>query len=200
VTRPQRTFPPSLLRQFIQTTIAEVGSNELSQVIADASLIDVDRISSINSLEAGEIYAKIQQQLRLYYGRGARGLLLRIGQNLWEPALLAQGLVDRALATGVKVLPAGSRQKRILDLLAKFMRGNEGNASVYTMDLNLLFVDSSSPVTVNPSESQPICFVTQGLIRGALYWATGKNYDVEETSCRVMGSDSCEFKIVGQGK
>ena len=197
---PQRTFPPVLLRQFIQTTIAEVGASELSQVIADASLIDMNRISSINSLEAGEIYAKIQQQLRLYYGRGARGLLLRIGQGFWEPALLAQGIVERTLAIGVKALPAGSRQKPILDLLAKFMRGNEGSAAVHSLDLNLLFVDSSSPATVNLSESQPICFVSQGLIRGALYWATGKNYDVEETSCRAMGSDSCEFKVVVQGK
>jgi predicted hydrocarbon binding protein len=200
MTIPLRTFPPTVLRQFILTTINEVGRSELAQVIEDDSLLDVDAISSLDDLQAGATYAKIQQLLRIYYGRGARGSLLRIGQNLWGPVLHEQGILDRVLAAGMKFLPTGSRHQPALDLLAKIMRGGEGSVSVHKLDLNLLFVDSSSPTTVDLNELQPVCFVTLGLIRGVLYWATGVNYDVEETSCRAMGNDACEFKIVVSGK
>jgi predicted hydrocarbon binding protein len=194
--QPHRSFPPSLLRQFILTTITEVGRNELGQVIDDPNLLDVERASLLSGIQAGEVYLQIQRRLRTYYGRGARGVLLRIGQNLWEPILREQNIVDRVLAAGVKALPTRSRQKPALDLLAKIMCGSDGSVSAHTMDLNLLFVDSSSPATVGLSEAMPVCFVTQGLIRGALYWVSARNYDVEETSCRAMGGDSCEFKVV----
>ena len=35
------------------------------------------------------------------------------------------------------------------------------------------------------------------LLRECLYWATGQNYDVEETSCLAMGEEACEFTITG---
>lgn len=195
-----RTYPPSLLRQFILTANAEVGQNELAQLINDPSLMDMKVINSLNEHQAAETYAEIQRRLRVYYGRGARGILLRIGQNLWKPILEQQGIMVRILAAGVKLIPAGMRQKPALDLLARVMRGKEGSVSVHTMDLNLLFVDSSSPTTEGLQESQPVCFVTLGLIRGLLFWATENDYDVEETGCRAMGNDSCEFKVVVAGK
>jgi predicted hydrocarbon binding protein len=193
------SLPPSLLQIFIQTAINEVGSSELDQIVGDPTLLDAGQISTMNELEAGKTYAAIQSQLRTYYGRGARGTLLRIGQSLWEPMLHDRNLADRILAAGIKALPAGSRPKPALDLLAKFLRGDEGSVSVHSMDLNLLFVDSSSPTTAGLSESQPVCHVTRGLIRGVLFWATGKNFDVDETGCRAMGNSSCEFQVMLSG-
>jgi predicted hydrocarbon binding protein len=160
----------------------------------------LNAISSLNELQAAEAFAEIQRRLRVYYGRGARGILLRIGQNLWKPVLQQPGILTRLLAFGLKVMPAGMRQKPALDILARAMRGREGSVSVHSMDLNLLFVDSSSPTTTGLQEAQPVCFVTLGLIRGMLFWATGKDYDVEETGCCAMGNDACEFKVIVAGK
>jgi len=194
-----RTYPPTLLRHFIQTANQEVGRNELAQIINDPSLLDLNAISSLNELQAAETFAEIQRRLRVYYGRGARGILLRIGQNLSKPVHQQQGILTRLLAVGVKIIPAGMRHKPALELLARVMRGREGSVSVHSMDLNLLFVDSSSPTTTGLQETQPVCFVTLGLIRGVLFWATGKDYDVEETGCCAMGNDACEFKVVVSG-
>ena len=169
-----RTYPPALLRQFIQTANQEVGRNELAQIINDPNLLDLNAISSLNELQAAETFAEIQRRLRVYYGRGARGILLRIGQNLWKPVLQQQSILTRLLAVGIKIIPAGMRQKPALDLLARVMRGREGSVSVHSMDLNLLFVDSSSPTTTGLQETQPVCYVTLGLIRGVLFWADRK--------------------------
>jgi predicted hydrocarbon binding protein len=195
-----RTIPLSLLRQFILTANTEVGRNDLAQLINDPSLLDVNTISSMNGVQAAETYAEIQKRLRIYYGRGARGILLRIGQNLWKPFLQEQGLGTRMLASGLKVVPSAWRQKPALDLLARVMKGRDGIVKVHTMDLNLLFVDSTSPAVAGQQESQPVCYITLGLIRGMLFWATGIDHDVEETACRALGHDACEFKVVVSGK
>ena len=64
-----------------------------------------------------------------------------------------------------------------------------------SVDLDLLLADHASPATAGSRADAPICFVTQGLIRESLHWATGQNYDVEETSCKALGTNACEFKI-----
>jgi predicted hydrocarbon binding protein len=80
-------------------------------------------------------------------------------------------------------------------LLGRFLESQPDEITVHTLDLDLLFADHASPATDGQSASAPICFVTQGLIRESLFWATGQRYDVEETSCRAMGDNACEFKI-----
>ena len=194
-----RSIPPAFLRQFILTATTEVGRNELAQIINDPALLDADAAATSTEQKAAETYSEIQRRLRVYYGRGARGILLRIGQNLWKPLLQGGGLSARMLAGFVRILPAGLRQKPVLDLLARLMRGKEGKVSVHTMDTYLLFVDSSSPTTAGLQESQPVCFVTLGLIHGALFWATGKDHEVEESGCCAIGDDACEFKIAVSG-
>jgi predicted hydrocarbon binding protein len=81
-------------------------------------------------------------------------------------------------------------------LLARLIGSEAGDIAVHTLDLDLLLVDHASPGAVNEHDSHPICFVTQGLIRASLFWATGQNFDVEETSCKAIGKATCEFKIM----
>jgi predicted hydrocarbon binding protein len=64
------------------------------------------------------------------------------------------------------------------------------------MDLDLLLADKTSPGTLGQNESEPICYVTLGLLRECLFWATGQEHDIEEISCRANGAQACEFKII----
>jgi predicted hydrocarbon binding protein len=92
-------------------------------------------------------------------------------------------------------LPVNARLKPALELLAKLLADQRGDVTVHTMDLDLLLVDKASPGTLGQSESERICYVTLGLLRECLHWATGQEHDIEETSCRANGEDTCEFKI-----
>ena len=76
------------------------------------------------------------------------------------------------------------------------MSARASDVTVHTLDLDWLFVDRISPTTLGHREDTSICFVTQGLIRECLFWATGCEFDIEETSCRAMGRKECEFKII----
>jgi predicted hydrocarbon binding protein len=151
----------------------------------------------MNAVEAANAYAALQVAMRTYFGRGARGVLLRVGQRLWDHLLDDAALGGKAQAVLIKRLPLAARRKSTLELLAKFLGTQSGDIAIHTLDLDLLLVDHVSPAAQAQSESSPVCFVTQGLIRESLFWATGKNYDVEEIHCKAEGEHACEFKITG---
>ena len=147
--------------------------------------------------ESAKTYATLQAAMRTYFGRGARGVLLRVGQRLWNHLLEDAAFGGRAQAAVIKRLPLATRRKSTLELLAKFFGAQAGDITIHTLDLDMLLVDHISPSTHDQHETAPICFVTRGLIRESLYWATGKGYDLEELTCKATGANTCDFKITG---
>ena len=133
--------------------------------------------------------------MRIYYGRGARGILTRVGGNLWKCLLDDAPLPVKAQSKVIFGLPVNARRKSALELLARLMSDQRGDVTVHTLDLDLLLADKASPGTLGQTESERICFVTLGLLRECLFWATGHEHDIEETSCRAKGEEACEFRI-----
>ena len=189
-------FSPKLLGAFIETTIAEIGAKNLPAVLTKSGLpaewADLAHVKKLGKQSAAEAYAGLQQALRTYYGRGARGTLQRIGINLWSQMLDSASLRDKTQSKLLRGMPTTMRRKAALELLARLLGGD---ISVHTLDLNLLLVDRSSPTTLNQHDDEVICHVTHGLIREAIYWATEKEPNIEEIACRAMGAQNCEFKI-----
>jgi len=194
-------FSNRVLRRFVETVAKELGPDQfnamlsLSQLPAEWS--SPATFAKTDPVESAKAYASLQAAMRTYYGRGARGVLIRVGQRLWDHLLEDAALGGKAQAVVVKRLPLATRRKSTLELLGKFIGTQPGDITVHTLDLDLLLADHASPNTEGQSAPAPICFVTQGLIRESLFWATGKNFDVEETSCKAMGEEACEFTITG---
>ncbi len=194
---------PSLSNRFLLLFVAEsqteVGADELLAVLSRVDLhppeIRKKELCNLEGIPAAEYYAAFQQALRLYYGRGARGTLLRIGRKMWQGMVAEANLVEKAELEIVRRLPVPARRRRVLDLVADHLRENGGSATVRLLDIDLLLADHSSAATCRQSSDHPICFVTLGLIQEALFWATGKEADVEEIACKSAGSSECEFKI-----
>ena len=194
-------FSSRIVKRFAETAARELGADQFAVMLGLAKLpaewAKPDALLKLDALESAKAYASLQAAMRSYFGRGARGILLRVGQRMWHHLLEDAALGGRAQAGIVKRLPLGTRRKPTLDLLAKFLSASTGDITVHTLDLDLLLVDHASPTANGQSESAPICFVTQGLIRESLYWATGAAYDVDETACKAQGHHACEFKITG---
>lgn len=194
-------FSSRILRRFAETVALELGADQfngmlsLSKLPAEWSKPEI--FLKMDAVESATAYASLQAAMRTYFGRGARGVLLRVGQRLWNHLLEDAALGGRAQAAVIKRLPLATRRKSTLELLAKFLGTQSGDISIHTLDLDLLLVDNVSPAAHARHDAAPICFVTQGLIRESLFWATGKGYDVEETQCKAAGSNTCEFKITG---
>lgn len=192
-------FSNRVLRRFVETVAIELGSDQFSAMLSLSQLpadwAKPETFAKTNPVEAAQAYASLQAAMRAYYGRGARGVLTRVGQRLWRHLLNDAALGGRMHAAVIKRIPLAARRKPTLDLLAKFIANQPGDVTVHTLDLDLLLADHASPNTDGQPASAPICFVTQGLIRESLFWATGRNYDVEETSCKARGEEACEFTI-----
>jgi predicted hydrocarbon binding protein len=194
-----RVVSSRFLHHFVETAASELGQEKLSIVLEKAGLdpdwSDPASWNKLNGTSAAEAYAGLQKAMRTYYGRGARGTLIRIGGRLWKRLLEDASLATKAHSKIIFGLPVNARRKPALELLAKLLADRRGDVTVHTMDLDLLLVDKASPGTLGQSEPERICYVTLGLLRECLYWATGQEHDIAETACRAKGEASCEFKI-----
>lgn len=192
-------FPNRILRRFVEIVTVELGVDQLHAMLALAKLspewANPQTFLKTNPVESAKTYAAMQAAMRTYYGRGARGVLLRVGQRLWNLLLEDAALGGKTQAALIRRLPLATRHKLILELMARLIGAQSGDMTVHTLDLDLLVVDYASPTAQNHYSPGPICFVTQGLIRESLFWATGQNFDVEETSCMATGHNTCDFKI-----
>ena len=192
-------FSSRILRRFVETVAMELGADQFNAMLALSKLPSewarADTFLKIDSTESANAYASLQDAIRTYYGRGARGVLVRVGQRLWNHLLEDAALGGKTQAVLIKRLPLAARRKSTLELLGRLIGSQAGDITVHTLDLDLLLVDHISPAARHVHAPSPVCFVTQGLIRESLFWATGQGHDVEEISCRATGRNTCEFKI-----
>ena len=192
-------FSNRITRRLADTISRELGADQFTAMLGLSKLpaewSKPDAFLKMDAFDSAKAYASLQAAMRAYFGRGARGVLLRVGQRMWNHLLEDASLGGRAQAAVIKRLPQNTRRKPTLDLLAKFLSASPGDITVHTLDLDLLLVDHASPTASGQSESAPICYVTQGLIRESLFWATGTGYDIDESACKAQGHHVCEFKI-----
>ena len=170
-------FSNRILRRFVETVAVELGTDQFNVMLALSKLpsewASPETFLKMDPTESAKTYAALQAAMRTYYGRGARGVLLRVGQRLWNFLLDDAALGGKAQAALIKRLPITLRRKSILELLARLVGNQPGDIMVHNQDLDLLLVDHASPAAENQHDSHPICFVTQGLIRESMFWATG---------------------------
>jgi len=192
-----------LIKMFVVAAHEETGAEKLPQVLEKARLspavMDAESINRLSGRGAAEIYASLQRALRLFYGRGARGLLLRIGRNMWGRLVADANFREKAELEIIRRLPVPARRKRTLEFIAEQYRTGGGSTMVHLLDTDLLFVDRSGAATCGQESTEPICFVTHGILEAALHWATGQDADIEEISCKAMGANACEFKFTPGG-
>jgi predicted hydrocarbon binding protein len=183
----------------VEAASAELGTDQFEAILALSELpVEWGKPSTFRKtgqVESAKAYAALQTAMRTYYGRGARGTLLRVGQRLWHHLLEDATLPGKAQAVVIRRLPLRARRKSTLELLSRFLSARPGDVTLHTLDLDLLLADHVSPTTQEMQSRNPVCFVTQGLIHESLLWATGQRPDVEETSCRARGDTTCEFRI-----
>jgi predicted hydrocarbon binding protein len=193
------TLSPRVLGIFLEVLQAEIGQESLEMVLAKANLpTDVanpQAASRLTAASAADNFARIQRALRTFYGRGARGTLIRIGRLVWSRLLESAPITEKAQAQVVRALPLSLRRKAALDLLARLLRTRPDGVTIHTLDMDLMLVDRQSVNLPESKESVSTCYVTLGMIQEVLLWAVGKEHDVEETGCRAAGNDDCEFKI-----
>jgi predicted hydrocarbon binding protein len=196
--RVDRSLPADFMRCFLGAIAIDMGNYSLQLMLHQAGLQRFSTTATlpedVSGTRASE-FAALQNSIRAYYGQGARGSLNRIGRTAWRELVGAAGFGRKARHAVARLLPLSLRAHLVLDDLAARMRGADGNVSVHLLDVDLYFFDHTSDATFGQTASEPICWATLGMVQGAVQWATGVEYDVEEITCRAMGADACQFRI-----
>ena len=196
--RADRFLPGHCSRCFLRAAATEAGEYALLMMLQQTGLerfaVDGKWVAPEEGLRASEL-AGLQASMREYYGRGARGMLNRIGEAAWRSLLEDDSLGDKALRTLRRGLPRSARARQTLEGLARQMRGPDGDVSVHLLDVDLYLIDRTSDSTLGQAADEPICWVTMGMIEAALRQALGSDVDVEEVNCRAMGAEACKFRV-----
>jgi hypothetical protein len=140
-------------------------------------------------------YAAVLQAVEAYYGRGARGTLIRVGRCVFEQMVTHQRWQTWQHRVAFLTLAPPARALRAVRWLADEIAVPAGRVEVEGGPGGLVMLDYEGDGVFGRQRDAPGCWLTVGKLQGAVHWATGREYEVVETECRGTGSPACRFEI-----
>jgi predicted hydrocarbon binding protein len=196
----EKRMPNVMLRNLLEAIAEVLGENGLKAVLNASGLQRFIDNYPPNNMELGVTFADYgaaEQAVEDVVGpRGAKVMLTRIGRATFRYALEERPAVLGLAGLALKALPKNARIKLVLASLARAAtRDVNQPTDIEEHDDHFLFVVDECPCRWRGKKDKPSCFVTVGVLHGALHWATGKNFNIKQTSCIAMGNDACRYRI-----
>jgi predicted hydrocarbon binding protein len=181
----------------LQAFEEEMGPHGLRLILRQAGL-EEDYAYTERYATAVEWYshdcARLLHAIRLYYGLGARGTLVRIGRKMWQLQIARHPVRAAVRKALLLFLPRTIRKVSALKDLAA--RLDEPDTVTLERENDVLWlVDRGSERTYGSSAANPSCWTALGEIAECVLWATGQEPMVSEVSCKLMGAEACRFEI-----
>lgn len=177
-----------------------MGANGLHAVLRNSGL---ERF--INNLPPDDLnpgikaveYAKFNEAIEAFYGRGGRGMLRRIGKASFQYGVREQGALLGIAGVALKLLPEKQRIKFILNALVNALKKTNAQVQAWVDDADgkLAYVESTCAICMGRHSEQPICHLYIGSVGEAVRWATEKEYEIIETHCIAKGDPYCRFEV-----
>jgi len=190
----------ALVRQALTSAQEVMGENGLNAVLRTSGLekfignFPPDNLEP--SIEASQ-YAKLNEAIEAFYGRGGRGMLRRIGKASFQYAVREQAALLGIAGVALKLLPEKQRIKFILNSMANALKKSNPQIEAWVDDKGerLAYMESTCAICFDRHSADPICHLYAGSIGEAVQWATGKEYKIIETHCLAKGDPYCRFEI-----
>ncbi len=141
----------------------------------------------------------INQTLIDTYGpNGGQGLALRIGRSLFARLLRSHETLSNLGSLSFRVLPLSHRIERGLPLVVEALEGiydSQGRLEDHGSEIHYVVQNCPDCRETQPT-SQPVCFITLGILKEAMNWLSGsREFHVRESECLAMGNEHCRFII-----
>ena len=190
----------SLVRQALVSAQEVMGDNGLNTVLRTCGLDRFIGNLPPNNLEPAiqaSQYAKFNEAIEAFYGRGGKGILRRIGKASFQYGVREQSALLGVAGVALKLLPERQRIKFILNGLADALKKSnpEVNAWVDESGERLAYIESTCAICHSRHSESPICYLYVGSIGEAVQWATGKDFEIIETHCLAKGDAYCRFEV-----
>ena len=192
----------ALMRQALVAVEEVMGKNGLTAVLRTSNLdqyIDDLPPNDLSPAVNAADYARLNEAIEKFYGRGGRGILLRIGKASFEYGLREQSALLGLAGLALKVLPPKQRIQLVLNNMANALKkiNSLDRIEVETSGGQIAYIAHTCSVCYGRQSTKPICHLYLGSIAEAVRWATGQNYQVRETDCIACGAGYCRFEVVG---
>jgi bacteriochlorophyll 4-vinyl reductase len=191
----------TLMRQALTAVEEVIGRNGLNAVLRMSGLEQyVDNLppDDLNPSVKSSDYARLNEAIEDFYGRGGRGILRRIGKASFQYAVREQAALLGLAGVALKLLPQKQRVRFILNSLANALKKTNPQVQieVEAADNKFAYVARTCSVCYGRQSDKPICHLYVGSIGEAVQWATGQPYQVQETHCIAKGDPYCRFEVV----
>lgn len=190
----------ALVRQALVSAQEVMGENGLNAVLHSSGLERFIGNFPPNNTEPGikaSEYAKFNEAIEVFYGRGGKGFLRRIGKASFQYGVKEQGALLGLAGAALKLMPQKGRIKFILNGLVNALKktNDQVNAWVEEVDGKLAYCESTCAICNGRHSDQPVCHLYVGSISEAVRWATDQDYEITETHCIAKGDPCCRFEV-----
>jgi hypothetical protein len=199
-TRQDAMIVNALVRQALTSSQEVMGDNGLNAVLRTSGLerfignFPPDNLEP--SISAAQ-YARLNEAIETFYGRGGRGMLRRIGKASFQYAVREQAALLGLAGVALKLLPERQRIKFILNSMAGALKKSNPQVEAWVDDSGerIAYMESTCGICYGRQSEVPICYLYIGSIGEAVQWATGKEYQIIETHCLAKGDPYCRFEV-----
>jgi hypothetical protein len=190
----------SLVRQALTSAQEVMGDNGLNTVLKTCGLDRFIGNFPPNNLEPAiqaSQYAKFNEAIEAFYGRGGKGILRRIGKASFQYGVREQAALLGVAGVALKLLPERQRIKFILNGLADALKKSNLNVNAWVDESGerLAYIESTCAICYGRHSETSICYLYSGSISEAVLWATGREYEMTETHCLAKGDEYCRFEV-----
>lgn len=190
----------ALVRQALVSAQEVMGENGLNAVLHSSGLDRFIGNFPPNNTEPGikaSEYARFNEAIEVFYGRGGKGFLRRIGKASFQYGVKEQGALLGLAGAALKLMPQKGRIKFILNGLVNALKktNDQVNAWVEDVDDKLAYCESTCAICNGRHSDQPVCHLYVGSIGEAVRWATDQDYEIIETHCIAKGDPYCRFEV-----
>lgn len=200
VHKPDDVIVNTLVLQALTSAQEVMGENGLNAVLRASGLEKFIGNFPPNDLTPGihaAQYAKLNQSIEDFYGRGGRGMLKRIGRASFQYAVREQAALLGIAGAALKLMPEKQRIKFILNSTAGALKKSNPQVEAWVEESEgkIAYFESTCAICHSRTSAEPICHLYVGSLSEAVQWATGKPHEMIETHCMAKGDSYCRFEV-----
>ncbi|MCX6036663.1 MAG: 4-vinyl reductase [Chloroflexi bacterium] len=190
----------ALVRQALVSAQEVMGENGLNAVLRSVGLERFvgnfppnDTNPGIKTVE----YAKLNEAIEAFYGRGGKGMLRRIGKASFQYGVREQGALMGVAGVALKLMPQKGRIKFVLNAMVNARKKTNPQVDAWLEDEGdkIAYCESTCAICLGRHSDQPVCHLYVGSVAEAVRWATEQKYAIIETHCIAKGDKYCRFEV-----
>jgi len=189
-----------LVRQALMSAQEVMGENGLNAVLHSVGLDRYignfppnDTNPGIKTVE----YAKLNEAIEAFYGRGGKGMLRRVGRASFQYGVREQGALMGVAGVALKLMVQKQRIKFVLNGMVDALKKTNPQVEAWVDESGerIAYCESTCAICLGRHSEQPVCHLYVGSVAEAVRWATDQDYEVTETHCIAKGDPYCRFEV-----